>query len=46
VSIGQQLLRVQGQQDTVSYIDAVKARSKVVVRPGDAAGKSADSRQP
>jgi len=46
VSIGQQLLRVQGQQDTVSYIDAVKARSKVVVRPVDAAGKSADSRQP
>jgi peptidyl-prolyl cis-trans isomerase D len=45
-SIGQQLLRVQGQQDTVSYIDAVKARSKVVVRPVDAAGKSADSRQP
>jgi len=45
-SIGQQLLRVQGQQDTVSYIDAVKSRSKIVVRSGDAAGKSADSRQP
>jgi peptidyl-prolyl cis-trans isomerase D len=44
-AIGQQLLRVVGQQDTVSYIDAVKARSKVVRTP-DPSGKSEDARQP
>ena len=41
----QQLLRVVGQQDTVSYIDAIKARSKVE-RAADPANKSGDARQP
>jgi peptidyl-prolyl cis-trans isomerase D len=44
-SIGQQLLRVVGQQDTVSYIDAIKARSKVE-RAADPVNKSGDARQP
>ncbi len=44
-AIGQQLLRVVGQQDTVSYIDAIKTRSKVV-RAADPAGKREDARQP
>ena len=42
-----QLQRVAAQQDVMAYVDAIKARTKIVRHPERIAGKATDpSRQP